>query len=333
MRSLLLIVLLVSSGCTQMLAEQIVRAPNKSEDVPRGIDASADELQKLYVDRQLRIPVGPPDATISVWVFDPFSGPETIHFVGTGRQVQAELQRTGAMHAITPKGTIFVLHGIQDYKELAPYVLYREQLVHQGYRVVQLDLRGHGRSTGEWITYGAVESRDLKQVLDALESEYLIAGNVGVIGISYGAAVAIQWAAIDPRVRAIVAIEPYSSFRQVAYDGASFVLGPSRLIFSDDDIRECENDAGLFGNFNPDDVDVVRSIQKTSAPVLLIHSKSDEFIPWEHSQRLHDAAKDHSKLILVDGNSHFDIWLKSFDLINRESLGWFEKNLQKNEQN
>ena len=64
----------------------------------------------------------------------------------------------------------------------------------------------------------------------------------------------------------------------------------------------CVNSAGRLASFNPDDANPLRAITQTHAPILLIHSRSDEFIPWQHSQRLHDAAPDHSKLILVDGN-------------------------------
>ena len=128
-------------------------------------------------------------------------------------------------------------------------------------------------------------------------------------------------------MKAVVAIEPYTSLRDVARDGAGFVLGPAKILFNEGDINQCVNDAGKLAGFDPDEVDVIRAIQQTRAPVLLIHSKSDEFIPWKQTQRLHDAAADHSKLVLVDGNSHFDIWLKSFELINRESLEWFGKNL------
>ena len=32
-----------------------------------------------------------------------------------------------------------------------------------------VDLRGHGGSSGRWLTYGVVESRDLSQLIDQLE--------------------------------------------------------------------------------------------------------------------------------------------------------------------
>src|SRR3954466_6566579 len=108
-----------------------------------------------------------------------------------------------------PKGTVFLLHGIGDRKDKVPYLLWARVLAQAGYRAVLVDLRGHGRSTGRYMSYGVHESRDMAQLLDAFEEQGLVYGPVGVCGVSYGGAVAIQWAAIDPRVKAIVALEPF----------------------------------------------------------------------------------------------------------------------------
>jgi pimeloyl-ACP methyl ester carboxylesterase len=316
------------AGCSDLIAEQMVRAPNRDKPAASRTDSPPDEMTRFFVDRQLRVAVGPPDASLSVWIFDPYAGKETLEFQGYDRHMDVKVLRApNPPGAPVPKGTIFVLHGIQDDKTLGPYVIFREAVLHQGYRVVQLDFRGHGRSTGEWITYGAVESHDMVQVLDALEQQHLIAGPVGVIGISYGGAIGIMWAAIDPRVKAVVAIEPYTSLRDVARDGASFVLGPARHLFSDDDINQTVTRAGKIAGFNPADASPLRAITQTHTPILLVHSRDDEFIPWHHSQRLHDAAPDHTKLILVSGSSHFDIWRKSFDVIKRACIAWFNQNL------
>ena len=55
-------------------------------------------------------------------------------------------------------------------------------LAFAGYRVALVDLRGHGRSTGEYLTYGVREAQDVSQVIDAMEQQQLIAGTIGVFG-------------------------------------------------------------------------------------------------------------------------------------------------------
>jgi pimeloyl-ACP methyl ester carboxylesterase len=322
-------------GCVSTLAKMLVVAPNRDWPAAQKGDTPADELQRLYVDRELRVNVGPPDASLSVWVIEPYRGKESFEF-GTddAGRLCAVLHRkatTTPTTTETPKATIFILHGIEDDKSVGPYVLYREMLRHQGYRVIQLDFRGHGRSTGEWITYGVVESHDLVQVLDELSKQDVIAGPVGVVAVSYGASVAIQWAAIDPRVKAIIALEPFCTLRDAAHDAAPFVLGNKRWMFSDKDLMNAVDEGARMAGFDPDDANPLRAITQTKVPVLLIHSRNDELIPYTHSQRLHDAAPDHSKLILLSGQSHFDMWLKSFELIQEVTLKWFDKYLEATE--
>ena len=143
----------------------------------------------------------------------------------------------------SPRGTVFVLHGIRDSK--ASMRGWGEMLARAGYRAVLVDSRGHGRSTGDWLTYGVNESRDLAQVLDLLASRGQVAGEVGVMGISYGAATAIQWAGLDARVKAVIAVAPFASLRDV-------VPGYSPVPLPDAFLRRAIDLAGLRGGFDPD---------------------------------------------------------------------------------
>jgi hypothetical protein len=93
--------------------------------------------------RELRVAVGPPSATLSLEIMD----------------------------AATPSATVFVLHGIRDEKESMRG--WGRMLADAGFRAVLLDLRGHGRSTGDWLSYGVVESRDLARALDSMEAQGL----------------------------------------------------------------------------------------------------------------------------------------------------------------
>ncbi len=72
-------------------------------------------------------------------------------------------------------------------------------LAQVGYRVVLIDLRGHGQSTGPTISYGKFETADLKQVLNHTARHRVGALKVGVVGIGYGANLALHWAARDPK--------------------------------------------------------------------------------------------------------------------------------------
>ena len=93
-----------------------------------------------------------------------------------------------------------------------------ERLARMGYRAVLVDSRGHGRSSGDYLSYGVVEARDLAQALDGLTAQGLAVGRVGVMGVSYGAATAIRRPGVDPRVAVVVAVAPFKSLRAVVPD-------------------------------------------------------------------------------------------------------------------
>jgi len=218
----------------------------------------------------------------------------------------------------TLKGTVFVLHGIRDHKESMRS--FGAMLAESGFRAILVDLRGHGRSSGEWLSYGAVESHDLAQVLDALTAQGLVIGKVGVLGLSYGAATAIEWAGVDPRVVAVVAIAPFASLRAVV-PGYVPVKLPSSFVDG------CIDEAGREADFDPDRASPVAAIAQTRAAVLLIHGRMDDRIPPWHSEHIAAAGAGHTELILLPGETHETIGEDRSGTIRERGMGWFAAHL------
>src|SRR5262249_46004832 len=112
-----------------------------------------------------------------------------------------------------PRGTIVYLHGVADNRASAAGWI--DRLVAHGFDVVAYDSRAHGDSTGDACTSGHLEKQGLAKVIDPVRATPIV-----LIGTSLGAAVAIQAAAIDPRVSAVVAAETFSDLRTVAVERA-----------------------------------------------------------------------------------------------------------------
>jgi pimeloyl-ACP methyl ester carboxylesterase len=334
----LLLPLLALAGCNAAVARALIKAPNR-DLAQRGQDAPASVLGEHHVSRQFRVNVGPPPASLQVWIIDPIDGHGTLS-IGPDDHGQPVVRlmlrpRTASTVASaaadppkTPRATLFMLNGLGDDMESPPYEFYSLLMACQGYRVIMVDLRGHGRSTGDHITYGARESLDLVQVLDAVEARGLVAGQVGVIGVSYGGSMAICWAAIDPRVKAVVALEPFSSLSEAANDAGPQLLGNASWMFGPGDFQKIAVIMGHLEGFDPVKDSPLAAIARCRTPVLIFHGKADTFLRPAHSIRLHEAAMDHSQLILVDGATHFDLWLKGLPMIPRESDAWFQRYLE-----
>ena len=104
---------------------------------------------------------------------------------------------------------MILLHGfLQNRNSMTPWAI---RLAQAGYRCAVLDLRGQGASTGKHISFGAFEARDVSAVIDDLGRRGWDVSRVGLLGVSYGASVALLTAGRDARVKAVVAFEPFAS--------------------------------------------------------------------------------------------------------------------------
>ncbi len=279
------------------------------------------------------MPVGPPEARLAVAVLEPGdyeleytynSGPNSED--DSIYEFKASMKLgTGPDRAQLPEpvGPIFLLHGYGMTKEAISHWAFR--LAVAGYRTVLVDLRGHGQSTGRRIAFGAVEADDLRLVFDELERQGQIAGPVGVLGISYGAAMAIQWAVKDDRIGAVVALAPYSSvpdaIRGITTEMmprlAEF-LGPERI---DRSIDIAAERLGITW----DAVDVAQAAARLSAPVLLIHGSNDTWVPLSNSQRIRASAPAGTQLLVGQGD-HMALSGR-LEPIDANVVAWFEEHL------
>ena len=188
-------------------------------------------------------------------------------------------------------GTVVILHELGSGKGSFPYIGVGERLAKKGYDVVLMDLRAHGRSGGQFITYGGKEKPDVKAVLDKLIAQKAVSDKVYAFGGNLGASVAIQYAAIDPRCQGVVAIAPYKDFRSMARLGMPLV--------SEAEFKRVMEAAGKMGEFTPEEASAVEAAKKLACPLLVIQGLLDVSVPLDHGKAIYDAAGGPKKLTIV----------------------------------
>ena len=296
----LALLFVLPAGCGQRwLAEAIVTVPRTGHPLDTVTGGAREAPGRRETDGSMRVRVGPPDATLSIRVIEP-------------DRLQA------------PRGTILVLHGLWSRKQ---HMLGRGRwLAAHGYRAVLVDLRGHGESSGQWGTFGVVESRDLVQVLDALEAGGIRVEPVGVFGPSWGGAAALQLAAIDHRVRAVVTVSTFTSMREIVavyVDRYAPWLG---LLISDAQLAGAIDEAGHLAGFDPDDADSMRAAAATDARILFVHGAHDADIPLAHARALHARAAGHSELLILQDADHRSIMRgEQGRMVTKRATAWFDR--------
>src|SRR5215471_5798425 len=224
----------------------------------------------------------------------------------------------------SPNGNwVLLFHGVADNR--VGVIGQSEFLLRAGYGVVMMDARAHGASDGPIATYGWLERNDTRSVIDALLASYVdpclsiqwsgppppgYCGRKGpkhifALGESMGAGIALQSAAADPRIEAVVAESSFANLREAACDYAGLrkspLLGKSLLSpFSWTLLSRGEKLTGIpLAEVSP-----VKAVASRAFPVLLICDEKDEALPCRHTQMIYEAARGPKQLWVVPGAFH-----------------------------
>lgn len=265
---ILVLLLIVYAGISWTAANLMISAPGRSLAEDRaGIGAPADF--GLPEPEEIAITAG--DVTLSGWFFDnPAGGDCGVMF----------------MHGFT--GT--------RYEALYWAPLFWER----GCDFLTYDHRGHGDSTPAFHTYGYYEKDDALAALRWFEERTGLAeSQIGLGGVSYGAGTALQLAPMIPDVPFILADSSYRSVEGIVRARGEAQFGPflGRLL-----LPGVLAMAELRADFDAAAVSPENAIAEAQMPILLIHSRTDNFTPYTHSEAIY-ANSDQSRTVL-----HINDW-------------------------
>jgi alpha-beta hydrolase superfamily lysophospholipase len=183
------------------------------------------------------------------------------------------------------RAAVIVQHGYKDDRtSMLPRA---EMLARHGYGVMMVDLRAHGESDGESISFGLYEIQDVDAAY-----QYLLTcpdvdpDRIGALGASMGGVVVLLYASQNPAIKAVVSESAYASLEDqipaaVEASGLpAFLLAPLVQWFAE---RELGFEAG--------DIAPVEHIGSISPrPVFVLHGGVDDVVPSDNGRRLYDAA-------------------------------------------
>jgi len=151
------------------------------------------------------------------------------------------------------------------------------------------DYRGYGQSEGRTTERGTY--RDAEAAWRYLvEDRQIDPAKIVVFGRSLGGTIA-AWLAQDHPPKALILESTFTSVRDIAAQLYPYL--PVRLM----------------SRFKYSAIDYIRRV---NCPVLIVHSRDDEMIPFSHGQRLFEAANEPKEFLQIRG-SHNEGFIVSAD--------------------
>ena len=198
-----------------------------------------------------------------------------------------------------------------------------------GFNVLIVNQRRHGKSEGKYSTYGFYEKYDVNMWIEYLKSRF---GNdiiLGLHGESMGAGTVMETIPLNDSIKFVIEDCGYSNFHELigfqithAYKNRLVrkILRPS-LIFANFFMK-------TKAKFSMKKIVPIDIVSSTSLPMMFIHGKEDYFVPWYMALDLYKAkTKGYKELYLVEGAKHAEALEVNKILYEKKIMTFIEKAL------
>ncbi len=209
----------------------------------------------------------------------------------------------GNLHLPHPGAPCVIFaHGLESSKDGRKWRSFAPRFAERGFGYLRFNFRGCGegeeRSEGELIRSDlSARSEDLLAALDYVSSRG--AGEIGILGSSFGGMAALVAASGDPRPKALVLLATPLKLRGLRVP-PSFV-------------QDVESR------------DLPALASKISIPALVIHGEEDELVPVEDARILYERLSGPKELRIIPGADHVFSDPSHLEEVLSLSLSWFER--------
>ena len=216
--------------------------------------------------------------------------------------------------------SIVMIHGLSNSRREP---LDKAGYLHQaGYNLLVFDLRGHGQSDGEGTTMGFREPEDARAAV--AEARALDLGPIALFGYSLGASIAVEEAAVNPDVSAVVEDSGFSSVGDVFMARFSEVThlpdmpwAAPLLVFGQVDIGTS------LWNVRP-----VAQAALLNKPLLAIIGSADTIVPPAEGMAIFQAAAGPKQLFVVPDAGHVGAYNTANGKYERTVLDFLARSLE-----
>ena len=282
---------------------------------------------------------------------------ESVHLKSLGDELAGTLFYPDSKR---PAPVLIICHGAGEFKE--NYYELCELLASRGVATLAIDMHGHGQSAGEryyvsmrqWVA-------DVQAAIDFLMAHPKIDGKrIGAFGLSSGGTAILEAAVVDPRLKALVALDatvrnslplPMTLFLKLLVGlgrikmfvtkrdlrlplakmsgGLHLASDPEldKRIQTDPKALAAFNDLPFPGAAQAFFVNTIKRVSKIAIPTLVLWGEDDKVDPPETGRMLFAALTCKKELHIIAGNGHVGHLDRNRDKVFSLTANWALENL------
>lgn len=192
----------------------------------------------------------------------------------------------------------YTSEGMNDYSTLA--IFYKNN----GYNLLLVDERAHGKSEGTYIGFGCLDRHDAISWIDEMIKMHGEDCKILLHGDSMGGSTVLMTTGLElpPQVKAAVsdcaftsAWEVFSSVLKNMYHLPPFPI----MQISNQMVKK-------KAGYELDECNARIEVAKAKIPILFMHGDSDTFVPCSMVHELYEACNTEKKLVVIEGAGHVE---------------------------
>lgn len=207
----------------------------------------------------------------------------------------------------TEKKVVICFHGytsegMKDYIGLSGYYL------KNGYSMLLVDERAHGKSEGEYIGFGCLDRFDALSWMDFIINKCGEDVQILLHGTSMGGATVLMTSGLElpSQVKGIVSDCAFTSPKYVF----THVLHSMYHLPAFPVIQITSAVNKIKAGYKMDDCNSAREVKKAKVPILFIHGDSDFFVPCSMCDEIYENCASPKKKLIIKGASHAESYYK-----------------------
>lgn len=216
-----------------------------------------------------------------------------------------------------PSCVIIYLTGIEQ-PSVTQFYPHAKLMSEKGYASFLLEVRGHGKSSGNKVCLAYDEVADVKAVMDYIKGNEKYK-NVPVVlhGVSMGGSIALNSFGQIEDVDAVIAMSPYSSIEDEVCEVMKHYKVPKPIISFERPLVKKALERS-FGKDKVNNMKPIKQIQNANGrKVFLIGSSGDSSVPIGNLHRLQKVCTE-AKVWVKDSWEHFIVNGCNFHMVNED---------------